>query len=587
MLTSWQDKLIDSAKKKLAQNGQIMYTGYGQFFGQESNQCDGVTWVRTSPKLKHLHKANTYQAYWYEYGKREYLKQDKRKKMNELVLNMNKALSEAVGRAGDSVTFVDYDKYYVDGEGRFCEDDFKETSPNRYGLLFYEWNTDDSADETDGLTATDVGSAGSFEPSLVMNGTFEAAINDWARKTLEKNPDWAKGVANAQGAALSIDSVQATDEQKAIGYSSSIVPDSYGRVFHPRPNGHALIANLVLYHVSANYAKRINQDWPQEEVAEGTCSAGTSTIPDGPAPEPSCDTHALSGIPYNVFSGSSAGSTDVYGKFCDAVEKDQKKELTWTTDASGNEKSKKLRMMKRTPPPNPKAYDSYSFKLNFKPSSDASSGCRSSCADAFSTISNSPCGHQGGTQNGMTAKASLDVSCGTYSYEITGEDVPAVQGPPSPSLSAQYCFPSDAFGEHGDISPDWQAQYTGWACAGSAKKTIKKGDPSTFVHWNTTTNGVPYTYSVTWEDDCESSETEMNVYQPLPDNEDANCMDLLQNNYKDCKSAKSFFILFSFFLFLPSYPGGLFANVTFHRLQRRRRRQHQRRLRQVRVQGEL
>ena len=49
--------------------------------------------------------------------------------------------------------------------------------------------------------------------------------------------------------------------------------------------------------------------------------------PTGPAPDPSCDTHALSGIPYNVFHGSGTGSSDVYGKFCDAIGKDQTKEL--------------------------------------------------------------------------------------------------------------------------------------------------------------------------------------------------------------------------------------------------------------------
>jgi hypothetical protein len=477
---------------------------------------------------------STYQAYWYEYGKREYLTQDKRKQMNQLVLNMNKILSDAVARAGDAVTFVDYDKYYAEGRGRFCEDAYKETDPNRYGLLFYEWNTDDSADETDGLTASSVESTGSFEPSLVMNGTFEAAINDYARQTLEKNPEWAKDVANAQGAAPSIDSVMATDEQKEIGHSSSVIPDSYGRVFHPRPNGHAMIANLILYHVSENYAKRINQKWSQEELTSDTCSAKeSSTTPTGPAPTASCDTHALSGIPYNVFSGSSSGSTDVYGNFCDAVGKDQTKEFTWTTDASGNEKSKRRRAMKRTPPPNPSAYDSYSFNLNFKPSSDSS--CYSSCADAFSTISTSPCGHQGGTQNGMTAKASIDVGCGTYSYEITGSDVPAVQEAPKPSLSAQYCFPSDVFGDHADIQPDLQAQYTGWACVGTALRSIKKDDSSTFINLNTTTNDVPYKYTVVWEPNCESSETEMNLYQPMPDNEDANCMSLMQNNFKDCK----------------------------------------------------
>ena len=136
----------------------------------------------------------------------------------------------------------------------------------------------------------------------------------------------------------------------------------------------------------------------------------------------------------------------------------------------------------------------------------------------------------------MTAKGSLDVGCGTYSYEITNEDAPAIQEPPKPSLTAQYCFPSDAFGEHGDVSPDWQAEYSGEACVGTALRSIKKDDPSTFINWNTTTNKVPYKYSVTWEPNCESSETEMNLYQPMPGNEDANCMSMMRNNFKNCKS---------------------------------------------------
>ena len=73
--------------------------------------------------------------------------------MNALVENMNKALSDAVDRAGSGVTFIDYDKYYTESLGRFCEKGYPETNPNRYGLLFYEWDTDDNEPETDGAKA--------------------------------------------------------------------------------------------------------------------------------------------------------------------------------------------------------------------------------------------------------------------------------------------------------------------------------------------------------------------------------------------------------------------------------------------------
>ncbi|KAF2756150.1 SGNH hydrolase [Pseudovirgaria hyperparasitica] len=256
------DTLIDNAKKKLRYGGQIIYVGYAQFFGQDSKQCDDITW-----------------AFWYEIGKREYLTQDKRRRMNKLVTNMNKVLSDAVGRAsGDLVTFVDYNKYFAEGRGRFCEDAYKETNPNRYGLLYYEWNTDDNADETDGFTTSDARSPSTFTPSLVMNGTFEGSINDFVRQNMAKHPDWHINMPVAQGAPPRIDTIQATEEQLAIGYSAGVLPDSYGRVFHPRPNGHQLIANLVLYQIEANSAKKIAKHWPAEEITRDTCPADKGSL---------------------------------------------------------------------------------------------------------------------------------------------------------------------------------------------------------------------------------------------------------------------------------------------------------------------
>lgn len=271
-----------------------------------------------------------------------------------------------------------------------------------------------------------------------------------------------------------------------------------------------------------------------------TSGSGTSGSPDTPSvphANPGCDTNALSGIPFNVFSGSSVGSTDVYGKFCDSVDAAQTTKLSWSTDATGSQKSAKMRFMPRTPPPDTSGYSSYTFALDWEPSSSSDS-CSSSCAVAFSSISNSPCGHQGGTQNGMTAEASIAVGCGTYSYKITGDDVPAPGGPPKPFLTAQYCYPSDVFGDHADISPEWQAQYIGWACAGTADIAIKKDDPSTFINWNTTTNDVPYKYTVTWDDNCTVDVTEMNAYKPLADN-DATCYTMFKNDYESCKFPES------------------------------------------------
>lgn len=149
-------------------------------------------------------------------------------------------------------------------------------------------------------------------------------------------------------------------------------------------------------------------------------SACTTSIPSpSSTPSPQCDTNAdPSEIPYNVFYGSPTGSTDVFGNFCNAVDAAATRPLKWTTDASGNQKTSPSRLFKRTPPPNPSSYSNSEFSLTWNPSSPGET-CISNCHDAFVTINNSPCGHQGGQSHDMSKSASLDVACGTYSYTIT------------------------------------------------------------------------------------------------------------------------------------------------------------------------
>ena len=263
-----------------------------------------------------------------------------------------------------------------------------------------------------------------------------------------------------------------------------------------------------------------------------TSSVSSSSTAPAATAVPSCDTTALSGVPYNVFSGSAG---NIYDKFCANVTSNQQNKLDTVVDSSGNPKAAAApsRRFRRTPPPDPSAYASYSFELDWEPNT-SNSQCTLSCSDAYNHIANGNCGQQGGEQNTLTASASLDVACGTYSYKITGSDVPAAQAPAAPSLSAQYCIPIDDFGDHGDVQEDWVEEYSGYACAGTADKTIKD-DPATTIHWNTQTNGVPYNYTISWTPGCKSSVTEQNVWQPLADNTGLTCSSMLVNDYKNCK----------------------------------------------------
>jgi hypothetical protein len=112
-----------------------------------------------------------------------------------------------------------------------------------------------------------------------------------------------------------------------------------------------------------------------------------------------------------------------------------------------------------------------------------------------------------GEQNGMTAMAKIDIpGCGTYSYNITGPDVPASSSsstpptsppPPSPTLGSQWCYDSAAFGDHGDISGSFQASSATDACNGADGHMITN-DNSTIIHYTPSNymGDVPYVYDI-------------------------------------------------------------------------------------------
>ncbi|KAH8433391.1 uncharacterized protein LDX57_011025 [Aspergillus melleus] len=145
-------------------------------------------------------------------------------------------------------------------------------------------------------------------------------------------------------------------------------------------------------------------------IATTTVEPWTLAAPSQPTttvtPEPSCDMDESSGLPANIFNG-------IYDSFCDEV--DGFSNPAWVVDMEGNRKDKDLEP--RTPPANPKNYEEYRAVLSFEASQKVW-GCSLSCMDTYKLFSNSPCGRTAGQQNAMARKGSVDVGCGTYSYEI-------------------------------------------------------------------------------------------------------------------------------------------------------------------------
>lgn len=230
-------KLIDASKPYLnSTHGLIYVTGYARFFGTEDNICDSVTW-----------------AVWRDVERsKQYLKLEMRKALNDMVLSVNAVLRRAVEVAGPNVRFIDYDTRIATLQGRYCELGVHEPDPNRQGLVFYEWDTIDQGENRTHLqnsTGNDV-----------SKGSFESGIANQINKTLHDHPDWSfdldKGFVNKSNMVKN---------ESIIGDTIHwLIPDSYKRVFHMRPEGHRIVASMLLEDLQLH--ARTGKE--QEEVEE-------------------------------------------------------------------------------------------------------------------------------------------------------------------------------------------------------------------------------------------------------------------------------------------------------------------------------
>lgn len=213
-------ELIEAIKPKMNQDHGVVYvTGYAGFFGAEDEECDKISW-----------------SVWKDIEcEKQYLKLDMRKALNEMVRSVNAVIRNATQAAGPNVRFIDYDSQIEAIRGRYCESGVQEPEPNRKGLAFYEWNTVDAGEDSHELqnkTGDDV-----------PRGSFEGGIAERINKTLQEHPDWQfdpeKGFVN-----------KSRDAVGEEGFIDDIIhwllPDAWKRVFHMRPEGHAVVARLLL-----------------------------------------------------------------------------------------------------------------------------------------------------------------------------------------------------------------------------------------------------------------------------------------------------------------------------------------------------
>jgi hypothetical protein len=104
-------------------------------------------------------------------------------------------------------------------------------------------------------------------------------------------------------------------------------------------------------------------------------------------------------------------------KFCDMAQDQKTKASQDFSEQDYIPSHRRGAVIPRSPPPKPVTPangNHWRFHYEFNP---AGGDCRKNCQDAFTTLTNK-CGRAGPEQNLMTPTGSIDVGCGTYSYEI-------------------------------------------------------------------------------------------------------------------------------------------------------------------------
>ncbi|CAO2647109.1 Nn.00g080310.m01.CDS01 [Neocucurbitaria sp. VM-36] len=238
-LFGWLDDLYTALTPKLTDDGKIYVTGYAQFWNSNTNQCDGISWKMWDfPGAHAVH-----------------LTRENRKRMNDLAKRVNDKIREVIKKKhAHKIVFIDYDPYVVLLQGRFCEPAILEPEPSRPGLLFYNRGTIDEEDnEQDQWGHTELKRA----PEDVPKQSFEGSIAVKFEETMREHPDWKMTGDFSEISMLdahnnTVDGVKTTDVADIV---SSLLPDTFKRIFHPRAFLHNLIAQLVLWNIRNERAK--------------------------------------------------------------------------------------------------------------------------------------------------------------------------------------------------------------------------------------------------------------------------------------------------------------------------------------------
>ncbi|KAH8429013.1 uncharacterized protein LDX57_006684 [Aspergillus melleus] len=264
---------------------------------------------------------------------------------------------------------------------------------------------------------------------------------------------------------------------------------------------------------------------PSASASLDSCGASFMYSFEQPNPTPSCDLDKSVDLPADVFTSG------IYDKFCDSFQ--EGKQQTWVVNQNGDNPTKKRGLQRRTPPANANSYSNYRTTLQFDVTGSMS--CSMSCADAFKSIAQSPCGRAGSQQNVMSKEASIDINCGTLSYVIRDKDEPEYA---TLEVGEQKCFPADKWGDFPKMpskdDSSWDQYFLHNACGASMphQKVSADHQLSSFYGDN---GRQQYHFDVKWIPGCQlKDQTEQDLTDPLGSDSDAHCGTLFKNTYFDC-----------------------------------------------------
>ncbi|KAJ3549763.1 hypothetical protein NM208_g348 [Fusarium decemcellulare] len=495
------ETVLYEAKSKLAEDGMIYYTGYGQFFADSMTaECDKVTWTTF------IHKAH-------DLAGSEYLTVDRRKKMNELVVKVNEKIQTAVDRAGSNVKFIDYDDLIGDLHGRYCEagvDESASDAGQRNGLMFYEFSTMDPGGSDPQKRSVEPQAAGTFSGDA---NTYAYILN-----IAEPGAEFAHGSSSMASASLnetnSLISIQAEedgDEDWSIGVPN-MLPDGYGRAFHPQILLHHLIADHIVWEMVSLNNKRHGNDWlPLDAGMETTCPVSLPKVDK----EPECD------ATNDVANMESETWSELLDAFCETKpDLLDKFDETWKTSELGVD-----------------GYDGYSFTFELEVNEkDACKG--NTCQDIMDKFKSCTYDSHTSFKSGQ-----MELDCGTIKYSINepeeeDEDEDVEKTPLE--WRNEYCYPADEFGDHKDVHENQVRNFASGACELSHKVPVSRDDPfDTRERIAVGPNPALY-YNVYWKEGCEleNGETQQLPGNPLNEEDSSTylCRDTLIDRYLSCNN---------------------------------------------------